>query len=218
MGTTTGPPQLIPVAAASGLSNAASSSEAQEKFLLLMGLTIATLDIQSDNIFDDSEAELIATALSYSATLPGDVDDTYFTPHEWSLYQKKAASLLDGIHEAALSSEKLNTDSPLEKEARCNCIAHQSEEDIVWKLINIPDQLTDDWGNKLVTNLLPEIFMRSDLHKIDMEDCKQGSVYAVNYILQLPSGGKSAVYWLAWLHNLKEIHAYCGATVTEGIQ
>ena len=40
----------------------------------------------------------------------------------------------------------------------------------------------------LVTNLLPEIFRRSNL-KIDIEDCKQGSVYAVNYILQLPSGG-----------------------------
>ena len=109
----------------------------KRSFLQLMGLTIASLDIQTENIFDDSDAELIATALSHSATLQGDVDDPYFTPHEWSLYQKNAASLLDRLHEAALSSEKLNADSPLEKayqdhmEARCNCIAHQSEEAFV---------------------------------------------------------------------------------------
>lgn len=86
--TATGPTQLIPFAAASGLANKACSSEAQEKFLQLMGLTAVSVNIQTENIFEDLEADLIAMALSHSAMLPDHVNDPHFTPREWSLYQK----------------------------------------------------------------------------------------------------------------------------------
>ena len=192
-----GPPQLIPTKR-SKLALAASSSEAQEKFLQLMGLTKASITIQEENIFQDEEAQVIATALSHVAMLDNDADDPYFTPDQWRLHQKKVDGLVEGLYEAAVlgSSESLSEADKKGfvaaysdyKQPRCKCVAHQSALEVVWKLIDMPQKLTDDWGNKLARNLLPQIFMRSDVHKVDLEGCKQGSLYAVNFILQLPSG------------------------------
>ena len=67
-----GPPQLFPVCnpTGKGLALAASSIQAQEKFLDLMGLTINSIDIQKENLFEDQDALVIATALNHDATLP----------------------------------------------------------------------------------------------------------------------------------------------------
>ena len=190
-----GSPQMIPVRTnpGKGLALAAGSSEAQEKFLQMMGLTITSINVQKENLFEDSEAETIATALSHVAMLDTE-DDPYFTPDQWSAHQSQMEGVLHGLYDVATSTVCLAEDSPLAsayKECttpRCKCIAHQSTQDLIWKLIDIPDKLTDDWGNKLAHALLPEIFRRGDVNNVEVEGCSQGGLYAVNYILQLLSG------------------------------
>ena len=62
---------------------------------------------------------------------------------------------------------------------------------MAWKLIDIPDILTDDWGSKLANGFLPEIFKRGNVNgvKLDVEDCKQGGMYAVcSYPVENPTG------------------------------
>ena len=58
-----------------------------------MGLTAVSVNIQTENIFEDLEADLITTALSHTAMPPDHVDDPYFAPREWSLYQKDVVQL-----------------------------------------------------------------------------------------------------------------------------
>ena len=73
-------------------------------------------------------------------------------------------------------------------QAGCNCVAHQSELEWVYKLIDVPEPLTDDWGCKLANTLLSIIFRQAGLFQLDVEDVRQGSPHIVNYVLQLPSG------------------------------
>jgi hypothetical protein len=191
------PPQLIPIRNPDrSLTLAAGSSEAQEKFLQFMGLTKTSIVIQEDNVFEEWEAQVIATALNHVEMLQDFEGDPYFTPEEWRKHQEKISGILDGLYEVAVVTDSLSVDSQLATEyrdckiPRCTCIAHQSELEAAWKLIDIPNRLTDDWGSKLAHGLLPEIFKRGNVNgmQLDVEDCKQGGMYAVNYILQLPSG------------------------------
>ena len=115
-------PQLIPVfnTAGKSLSLAASSI------------------LQKDNVFDDDEAAMIATALNHTAMLPSTADDPYFTPEQWSLHQDKVEGLVDGLYEAAVAAEGISADNPLavayrqSKSPRCECVAHRSDQEIVW--------------------------------------------------------------------------------------
>ena len=188
-----GTPQLIPVH--SLLDRQSGLSEAQQKFLELMGLKKAMMiDIQQENVFEDQEARLISTALNHSAMIQDMVGDPYFTPEEWRMHEKKIEATMDLLYENAASKEGVTEDSPLGtqykecKMPRCNCIAHQSDQQLVWKLIDIPEKLTDDWGSKMANSLLPEIFKHAHLFDLEVEDCKHGGLYFVNYILQMPSG------------------------------
>ena len=54
--------------------------------------------------------------------------------------------------------------------------------------------LPDDWDNKLVPVLVPEIFRRGTVNISDVDGCTQGVMYAKKYILQVPSGEE-------WLHD-----------------
>ena len=199
-----GTPQLIPVHSNldRGLVYPASSSEGQQKFLELMGLTNASIDIQQENVFEDQEARVISTALNHSIMDQDTAGDPYFTPEEWRMHEKKMKDTMDQLYKTAVSKEGVTEDSPLGtqykecKKPRCNCIAHQSEQQLVWKLIDIPEKLTDDWGSKMANTLLPEIFKRANLFDLEVEDCKQGGVYTVNYILQMPSG--NAYQFTGW--------------------
>lgn len=47
--------------------------------------------------------------------------------------------------------------------------------------------MTDDWGRKLVTTLLPIILQASNM-KCDVETCGQGTPHYVNFGLKVPSG------------------------------
>ena len=53
--------------------------------------------------------------------------------------------------------------------------------------------MNDDSGNKLGSILIPIILEKANLAELLMfENCKQGSPYAVNYILQVPNGNATA--------------------------
>ena len=67
-------------------------------------------------------------------------------------------------------------------------MAHSSHLEWVWKLIDIPEPITDDWGSKLVQVVFPHILKSAGLEDRDIEGCRQGSSHAVNFIVQLPSG------------------------------
>ena len=73
-------------------------------------------------------------------------------------------------------------------ESACQCVAHSSHLEWVWKLIDIPEPITDDWGSKLVQVLIPLILRSAGLEDLDIEGCRQGSPHAVNFIVRLPSG------------------------------
>ena len=56
----------------------------------------------------------------------------------------------------------------------CQCVAHSAALEWVWKLSDIPEPLTDDWGSKLVQVLLPLILKSARLDNMDVEGCGQG--------------------------------------------
>ena len=136
-----------------------------------MGLTKASIDIQQENIFEDQEARVISTEINNSVMIQDKVEDPCFTPEEWRKHEKKIEATMDQLYETLVLKEGLTEDSLLNtqyKECKmpsCNCIAHQSDQQLVWKLIDIPD----DWGSKMANSLLPEIFKRANL---EVADCK----------------------------------------------
>ena len=59
----------------------------------------------------------------------------------------------------------------------------------VGELIDISESLNDDSGHKLASILIPLILEKADLAEtVLFENCKQGSPYSINYILQLSNG------------------------------
>jgi hypothetical protein len=103
-----------------------------------MGLTKTSIVIQEDNVFEEWEAQVIATALNHVEMLQDFEGDPYFTPEEWRKHQEKISGILDGLYEVAVVTDSLSVDSQLATEyrdckiPRCTCIAHQSELEAAW--------------------------------------------------------------------------------------
>lgn len=70
----------------------------------------------------------------------------------------------------------------------CKCKAHISELWWVWDLIDIEEPMTESGCCKLAQALIPQILKRSDLKEFRFEECRLGTQYAVDHVLQLPSG------------------------------
>ena len=68
----------------------------------------------------------------------------------------------------------------------CDCVAHSSLMEWVWKLIDIPEPITDDWGSKLVQVVFPVILKSAGLEDMDIE--RMLPAHAVNFIVRQPSG------------------------------
>ena len=59
----------------------------------------------------------------------------------------------------------------------------------VGELIDIHEPLNNDTGNKLASILIQLILEKAGLaDTVTFENCKQGSPYTINYILQIPNG------------------------------
>ena len=82
-----GPLELIPVRTV--IRMAASSAEAQELFLSMVGLTEALIEVEKENIFPDEMAKLISTALDHELKHDDDEADPYFTSQQWELRCRK---------------------------------------------------------------------------------------------------------------------------------
>ena len=194
-----GAPQLIPVRKPiKGEANAASSSDAKKAFLHLMGLTKADIQLLEGTVCDQTTAELVATALNHVALLP-DAEDPYFTPDQWDKLTEKAKETLRGFAQLVQGGEVPPSDHPLFDEysavetPTCKCIAHANlQYEWIWRLLDIPEPVTDDWGTKLACALILLILETAAQHRLlpacSVESSGSGSLYTVNFILQLPSG------------------------------
>ena len=188
-----GDPQLIPVQrAVLGAGLAAGSAEGQQKFLQIFGLLKTNIPIQDSNVLEPDVAELVATGLNHTikgGVREGSLFDPYYTPEEWELrHQLVERHLAEVCRSGNLVSPTQVTSYKEALGSACHCVAHCAALEWVWKLIDIPEPLTDDWGSKLVQVVLPLILKSAGLDAMDVEGCGQGSPYAVNFILQLPSG------------------------------
>ena len=115
--------------------------------------------------------------------------DPYYTPEEWELRHQLVEKHLAEVCRSGnhvLPTQVMSCEEALS--SACHCVAHCAALEWVWKLIDIPEPLTDDWGSKLVQVVLPLILKSARLDDMDVEGCGQGSPHAVNFILRLPSG------------------------------
>lgn len=186
-----GDPQLIPVDhPLLGEGLAAGSREGQQKFLEMFGLVKADLPIQEDNVLESEMADLVATALNHTSkggAQEHNLFDPYYTPEQWELRSQKVEKHLTEV--CASGGDHLNVTSYEDAlSSACHCVAHSSHLEWVWKLIDIPEPLTDDWGSKLVQVVFPLILKTAGLEDMDIESCRQGSPHAVHFIVRLPSG------------------------------
>ncbi len=178
---------------------AASSTKAQIKFLQYVPLTMAQIEIPETLILDPEVAELIAVSLSHEEKYTDDLHlSPYFTPQEWVRHTEEIYAEYCKIFED--EDEALPTLTPARREKfvklqnpTCACIAHKlaldkPELSWVWKLVDIPEPVTDDWGGKVVTTLLPLILEASGIMNLEVETCSQGTPHSVNFGLRLPSG------------------------------
>ena len=189
-----GKPQLIPVyRSLQGEGLAAGSKTGQQKFLEMFGLVKLNLSVQEENVLEADVAKLIATGLNHTdkgEVLEHDLFDPYYTPEQWELRHGQVEKYLTEVCGSAgnhLSSTQLTS----YKEAlssSCQCVAHSSHLEWVWKLIDIPEPVTDDWGSKLILVVIPLLLKSAGLEDLDVEGGRQGSPHAVNFILRLPSG------------------------------
>lgn len=184
-------PQAIP-ANTLRLSMAASSKEAQAKFLQMVGWTVATIDVPSMKILEESTAELISCALSHFDVDDKDFDDPYFTKEEW----KRVRSIQKLNHRQMYTSfvqddytEKSTLIEGYEigNNSRCMCRAHQSGEEWVCQLIDMPTSLGDFWGEILANIVIGQILKAAGIDYL-IHGCKQSSPFAVSFVLKLPSG------------------------------
>ena len=192
-------PQLIPIQKPiRGEALGGSSSEAKAKFLQYVGFTKSDIDILSEDVLEPNVAEVLSAAVSHFCA-PGVVDrDPYFTPQQWETSRKQVETVLDGFYQMAADAKVPPLDGDLCNKYNqlqnvvCQCPAHMSDHDWVYKLVDIPEPLTDDWGAKLSDILIPLIFetaaKKNLLPGFDVEGCRAGSLHTVNYILKLPSG------------------------------
>ena len=185
-----GLPQLIPIySAIHGAGMGASCKQAKETFLNMVRFTEASIEIQSENVLSDDMAEIISTALSHDMKHNHDEFDPFFTPEQWAQRCNKWEQRCKQLHEAMMK-EELPSKTVIESEERdgCNCVAHQCTSEWAYKLIDIPEPLTNDWGNKLAGTLLPLIFREANLFQLDVDAVKQGSPLAVHYVYKCPVG------------------------------
>ena len=118
--------------------------------------------------------------MDHESKYDNDKADPYFTPQQWELRCRKVEEHCDKFYEAALNEEIPVKDGELvmsSTQAGCNCVAHQSELEWVYKLIDVPEPLTDDWGCKLANILLPIIFRQAGLFQLDVEDVWQENLH-----------------------------------------
>ena len=188
------PPQLIPVHRSLMSGAGACYKENQEKFLAMMGM-VKTI-INSESIIDDLTANLWATALNHKDMYDEEspILSPYFTPEQWELKNANISKLLD-IIVSALSGEdtivtqKIVDDHQALSLSTCQCVAHTNPKGWVGEMINIPEPLNDDSGNKLASILIPLILEKAGLaDTVSFETCRSGTPYTVNYMLQLSNG------------------------------
>jgi len=194
-----GLPHLIPVThPTKGSGMGASSPEACRCFLQLIGFTESTVQIDENNVLKEELATTIADGLSHSEKLDCDLDtlpdDPYYTTTQWEMRNKRARGCLVEMI-AFGEEEKVPGKEVMEQikkwRAGCRCSAHLCDKEWAYELIEIPEPLTDDWGVKLASVLLPIIFRESNLFEYKVEGVRAGSAYVMNYILQLPSGAQA---------------------------
>ena len=114
--------------------------------------------------------------------------DPFYTPEEW---KKKTKSLLKMLDVSVTDNKPVNqADYQMVNSTTCQCVAHTTPEGgVVGELIDIPEPLNDDTGNKLASILIQLILEKAGLaDTVTFENCKQGSPYTINYVLQIPNG------------------------------
>ena len=187
------PPQLIPVRRSLHMSGAeACYKENQEKFLAMMGM-VKTITLNSESIIDDLTANLWATALNHKDMYDEEspILSPYFTPEQWELKNTNISQLLDIIvsGEDRIVTQKIVDDHQALSLSNCQCVAHTNPKGGVGEMIDIPEPLNDDSGNKLASILIPLILEKAGLaDTVSFETCKSGTPYTINYILQLSNG------------------------------
>ena len=186
-------PQLIPVRRSLHMSGAgACYEESLQKFLSMMGM-LKMMTLNSESIIDDLTANLWATALNHKDMYDEEspILNPFFTPEQWEL---KTANMLQMVDIIMSSEDRIITqnnvdDYQLLSLSNCQCVAHTNPKGRVGEMIDIPEPLNDDSGNKLASILIPSILEKAGLaDTVSFETCKSGTPYTINYILQLSNG------------------------------
>ena len=192
-GSMMGCPQLIPtLTPCQGAALGASSKQAKDTFLNMVGLVEASIEIQADNVLSHEMAEKISTALNHSSYHDDPNRDPYYSSEQWEKRSHEYKVLHDKYYDSTIMGQEVPSKTLTQSEdlieQGCQCAAHTSGYDWVYKLIDIPEPLTDDWGDKLSATLLPIIFEAAGLPSLDVESVRQGSPLTVHFALQMPSG------------------------------
>ena len=151
------------------------------------------MTLNSENIIDDLTATLWATALNHKDMYDEEspILNPFFTPEQWKL---KTDAILQMVEIIMTSDDRTITQNNLDDYrllslSTCQCVAHTNPKGGVVEMIDIHEPLNDDSGNKLASILIPLILEKAGLaDTVSFENCKRGSPYTINYILQLSNG------------------------------
>ena len=98
--------------------------------------------------------------------------DPFYTQEEW---KKKTKSLLKTLDVSVTDNKPVNqADYQMVNSTTCQCVAHTTPEGgVVGELIDIPEPLNDDTGNKLASILIQLILEKAGLaDTVTFENCK----------------------------------------------
>ena len=172
---------------------AASSKEAQQQFLELVGLCEEVHAMQeTETVLTHEEALLMATALQHEprdfVTRMGfEQPDRWFTEEEFDKYLEKVATVNAHMHET-IQIKQLPSDASLAVynstlRATCGCVAHTSELSWVKELIDVATPINEYSGGIIATFLLQQI-LASTKTNVTVEKCSQGSPFSVAYAIK----------------------------------
>ena len=179
-----------------------SLKEAQDEFLKMVGLLEPHYKY-TEEVLSTEEAVVLSSALDHQYFNRARGEDKYFTMKE---YMKMKENIADISIKFVEKGEAVSGDMPRadvldltaqfrEQACMCMCPAHNlfrsgKHQDFcsqLGELIMTPPVLSDHFGTEVACALLPTLLKKAQID-MSVRVCGAGSPYAVNFILQMPSG------------------------------
>ena len=132
----------------------ASTPEVRELFLQLEGLTESRIQVDKCNVLSDELANIISEGLDHTVRFDWDnsadnfTGDPYFTSARWEMRNQRDrkcwGELLTMNRDETLPGNEMVQAQMEQCTAGCKCSAHQSNLEWAFRLIEIPQPVTDD--------------------------------------------------------------------------